>query len=96
MQRNGTDILLGDASGSKTRSSFGSSWGGGSGGGGNAGSQWSLTYVDSPSTTSSVTYKVVVATLGGSTLWIGGTYGTADASYAQVVPTTITLMEIAG
>jgi hypothetical protein len=96
LQRNGVDVFLGNASGSKSRSSFGAAWGGGDGGGGNAGSQWSLSFLDSPNTTASLTYKIVVASFGGQALWVGGTYGSADASYSQVLPTTITLMEIKG
>ena len=51
-------------------------------------------FLDSPATTSSTTYKVQVAAESGGTVLIGGSYNDAGA-YNQSVSSTLTLMEIA-
>jgi hypothetical protein len=53
-------------------------------------------YVDSPSSTSALTYKWQVFTFSGRTIFVGSTPSTSDANTSVSVPSTITLMEIAG
>jgi hypothetical protein len=48
-----------------------------------------ISYLDSPSTTSSTTYSLYISSYGGNTVALGG--GSSPTYY----PTTITLMEIA-
>jgi hypothetical protein len=61
-------------------------------------SVWSLpsaqVFVDSPATTSTVTYKVQAWCRSGRNMCVGGSYGSDDA-YRASAPSTITLMEIA-
>ena len=53
-------------------------------------------YLDSPATTSSITYKIqAYGESGGSTLGLGGSY-TTSAVYSARSPSQITVMEIAG
>ncbi len=88
--RDSTNILLGDASGSRTRSS--------------AGSAASLTgeahaismnYLDSPATTSATTYKVTYSGMGGEIVSInlGRNDNNSDAPSARTA-STIVVMEI--
>jgi hypothetical protein len=94
--RNSSLIFLGDAAGAnQPRASFGQAWGGGDGGGSTAGALWSLNFLDSPATTSATTYKIQVSS-AGTTLWINGSYGVADASFSQRMPASMILMEISG
>ena len=93
LMRDSTSIYNGDDSGSATGASSG-----------RYGRQSSyqtdpvqIMYLDSPSTTSSTTYKVQVNSTRGSS-WrvsIGGTYSTTFAGYTRV-PTNLILMEVAG
>ena len=94
IQRNGTDMVLGDVAGDATRcfsiGAFGNN---------------SLIanivipllgiYLDSPSTTSAVTYQAQVITTNGGTAYFGRTANVADANRGSC-PSTITVMEIAG
>lgn len=86
--RGSTDIAIGDARGSSTRVTFSTSA---------SSTNWSsffgVTFLDSPATTSSTTYKVQVAAESGSTLLVGGSY-TSSASYNGSSPIILTLMEI--
>jgi hypothetical protein len=94
IQRNGTDMVLGDAVGSATRC-FSN--------GGFANN--SLTpniiipllgiYLDSPATTSAVTYQAQIIVTNGGTAYFGRTADTVDLNRGTN-PSTITLMEIAG
>jgi hypothetical protein len=89
--RNGSDIFLGDAYGSASRASAGMYPAA------QASSQIvsvATSYVDSPSSTSALTYKWQVFTFSGRTIYVGSTPGSADANNVAV-PSTITLMEIA-
>ena len=92
--RGSTDINIGDASGSRTRATFGA----------NNHSDYtptntqSSTFLDSPSTTSSTTYKAQgAATQASATLYINR-WGDNDNDQAQRqrLTSSITLMEIAG
>jgi hypothetical protein len=90
--RNGTQIALGDASGSRIRST-------GQLMTSNAG--WSTTvtfnFVDSPATTSSITYTVQTRTNGTGTSYINRGATDSDGSIGSGrTPSSIILMEIAG
>ena len=52
------------------------------------------TYLDSPATTSAVTYKWQIATFSSRAAVIGATSGSSDGNNMSV-PSTITLMEVA-
>ena len=88
--RDATSIFLGDAAGSAQQSSgqIGSN-------NGNYGFGLSGQYLDSPATTSSVTYKIQTYGESGVTLGIGGSYLTT-APYSGRTPSQIVVMEIAG
>ena len=92
--RGTTDIYLGDARGSATRASADASQGNYVGA--NSRSQpVSIQFLDSPISAAVVTYKLQIITTNGGTALVGGTSSTSDANRSNV-PTTITLMEIAG
>jgi len=90
--RDSTAIKQGDAAGGRIRTTVGSI----SPGGNNdklapgAGS-----YLDSPATTSSITYKIQVQNYTG-TLVVNRSYNDSDASYSGRGASTITVMEIKG
>jgi hypothetical protein len=91
--RNSTDIYLGDAAGSRIRAS-----------------NWAYSdyynyaywqcpgaYLDSPATTSAVTYKLQLASgYSGTTVSLNYNYINGDNSYTGRAPSHITVMEIAG
>lgn len=87
--RNATTIYVGDAAGSAQQSAaqIGSTVY-------NYAQNLSGTYLDSPATTSSTTYKLQMYVETSSTGFIGGTYQTASAYNARV-PSQILVMEIA-
>jgi hypothetical protein len=87
--RDSTSIAIGDARGSSTRCFAGTALGGTGGGG-----SFTVTFLDSPATTSATTYKVQLAVESGSTALIGGSFASGGA-FNFSTPTTITLMEIA-
>ena len=82
---------IGDASGSRTRSAFGTR------GLHDVASQEQVTlsYLDSPSTTSSVTYGIDVLTSTG-TLYLNRTSEDTDSATFSRTASSITVMEIAG
>jgi len=85
--RDSTAIFIGDSRGSTTRSSSG-----GTQSNGNM-ENFSITFLDSPNTTSSTTYKLQGASETGGTLFLGGTY-ISSSNYYQSSPASITVMEI--
>ena len=93
LMRDSTTICIGDARGSATRASMDASQQ-------NAGTTrvWAkpnaVQFLDSPATTSQITYKVQAWIRSGRTLFVGGTSGTDDA-YRSNLPSIITVMEIA-
>ena len=92
LMRDSTAICIADTNSSNVRSSFANFYTADAGsfpaGGQN--------YLDSPSTTSSVTYKIQVTTGGSGTLYINrGSTTSTDSSRGRTA-STITLMEIAG
>ena len=94
--RNGTAIYVGDASSNRPQS-MGQFYIAG-GGGGYYIAQLGGTFLDSPATTSAVTYKMQFGADGTTqTVYINRTQGDRDAAnYDSRVPASITLMEVAG
>ena len=86
--RGSTSVFIGDSRGSTTRASSGKF----ADGGGNYPDNVSFQYLDSPSTTNAVTYKVQGSTRG-STLTIGGSYYTS-AGWQISTPSSLIVMEI--
>jgi len=95
--RGSTAIYQGDASGSKGRGSMVGLYDAASGTGAYSGGANHIHFLDSPSTTSAITYKLQGSVLSGSaTFYIGRTQYDGDNLNATRVPSTITVMEIAG
>jgi hypothetical protein len=92
--RNSADIALGNSRGSATRASMDATQQ-------TAGAVYlwakhsSIVFLDSPISTSSVTYKLQMLCTNSTLTFVGGTADVSDANRSNV-PTTITLMEIAG
>jgi len=96
LMRDAIPIALGDAAGSRVLASFATvpnirsndNYGGGG---------YSFTFVDSPSTTSAVVYKLQMATEGGTQGYINRTVNDTNASplYLARTASTITVEEIA-
>lgn len=91
--RNSTDIYLGDAAGSRNRSSNWlysdyynyATWGAPG------------AFLDSPATTSAVTYKLqMISGYAGVTVYVNMNYINGDNTYSGRYPSQITVMEIAG
>jgi len=94
--RNSTDIAVGDTAGSRIRST-GHFYRGFTGG------QYdiiptSMTWLDSPSTTSALTYKIQIANpySGSYVTHVNKTQNDTDADYNGRTASSITVMEIAG
>ena len=95
--RGSTAIYQGDASGSKGRGSMVGLYDASNGTGAYSGGANHIHFLDSPSTTSAITYKLQGSVLTGSaTFYIGRTQYDGDNANASRVPSTITVMEIAG
>jgi hypothetical protein len=96
LMRNSTDILLGDAAGSRTRTStsvYGKNAEGESAY--HAAPSLAINYLDSPSTTSATTYKMSWRGEGGGNFKaINGVAYATDSSFRTRTASTITLMEI--
>ncbi len=94
LYRGTTAVCLGDAAGSRIRSSA-------AGGLPISGATWrgqvpSFTFLDSPSTTSSTTYTVKIGGNGSTTMTINYDHRNTDAANDSArVPSTITLQEVA-
>jgi hypothetical protein len=92
MQRNGTDVFLGDAYNSSTRQSAAAY--AGVDGVTTQSISVATQYLDSPATTSAVTYKWQVSTFSSRTIYVGRSQNDSDAN-GNTTPSSITLMEIA-
>ena len=55
-----------------------------------------MTYVDSPSSTSAITYSVKIERYTSSTVWYNRPHTVADAGYSVFTRSTIQALEIAG
>lgn len=95
MYRNGTKIDYGDAAGSRAQGSI--AGGVASSGGTWRGNSESIMYLDSPSSTSAVTYTFALGGNGGATVYFNQDGRDADvANDSTRTASTITLLEIAG
>jgi hypothetical protein len=92
MQRNGTDVFLGDAYNSSTRQSAAAY--AGVDGVTTQSISVATQYLDSPATTSAVTYKWQVSTFSSRAIYVGRSQNDSDAN-GNTTPSSITLMEIA-
>jgi hypothetical protein len=90
LMRDSTAIAVGDAAGSRTRSSSGLNYQIDS----NRLDSYTFQTLDSPTTTSAITYKVQMLT-SASTAYIGRTFSDLDAGTWSRTACTITVMEIA-
>ena len=92
--RDSTIIAAGAAAGSRTQSFAGSFYNGIYGP--PAILTATINWLDTPATTSAVTYKIKAGAVGGGTLYLGrNATDTDNAQYARV-PQVITVMEVAG
>lgn len=92
LQRDGTVIGAGDAASSRTRS-FG---GGFYTPGGLTHAAYSITFLDSPATTSTLTYKIQAGSPGGAVVfYLGRNLSDTDNGQHCRTPQCITLMEVA-
>ena len=97
--RGSTDIYIGDADGSKRRSSMGTgSYGMPSN---TADGQYrleqdSLMILDSPSTTSATTYKLQIINVGGRTNYVNRTGNDTNGQQYPRTASSITVMEVSG
>tara|TARA_Y100001937_G_C7039302_1_gene293861 strand:- start:356 stop:901 length:546 start_codon:yes stop_codon:yes gene_type:complete len=90
--RDSTQIALGDASSSKTRCFGGSAYSGHVGD--TTHMPYNTNFLDSPNSSSQVTYKIQGAAIGGGTLYYGrGTSDTDNSQHARTI-NIITLTEI--
>ena len=90
--RDSTAIAIGDASSSRQRITQGGQF---QGGNNDKVAVYSGSFLDSPSSTSSLTYKLQVYRHGG-TIRVNTTFNDTDASYTGRGISTITVMEVAG
>ena len=92
LMRDSTAIAVGDAAGSRTRSSSGLTYQSDT----NRLDSYTFQTLDSPSTTSAITYKVQAITSSASfAVYIGRTFGDSDGATWPRAVCTITVMEIA-
>jgi hypothetical protein len=91
LARNGTAIGIADAAGSRTRSIFNIN-----SSNGDQPYLASISYLDSPASTSALTYSVQIANNGSGSIWINRSVNDTDATFQARYSSTITVMEIAG
>jgi len=89
--RDATPINIGDAAGSRAQSSSETNQFSTSGG-----MSVSLNYLDSPATTSAVTYKVQYRVSAGATVYINRTGADSDGATDSRMASNFTVMEVAG
>lgn len=98
LNRGATNILLSDTSSNRERTTFGMHW---TASGTLVFAQFlqipvAMTYLDSPSTTSSTTYAVYWADVNSATSYCNRSYSNNDETWSPTSTSSITLMEIAG
>ncbi len=86
--RGSTAIAIGDAAGSRTQASLAVE------GAGAASLPGTIIFVDSPSTTSSTTYKIQICTNGGGSAYVNRSDNDADAAGRARLASSITVLEI--
>jgi hypothetical protein len=93
LMRDSTPIAVGDSAGSRTPATTGMN-------GQSTASVMQVNFgqfLDSPGTTSAVTYKIQVrCTVNGQTAYVGRTITDSDTANYSRTPSTITLIEVAG
>jgi hypothetical protein len=89
LMRGTTALFIGDASSSRTRASAG-----GLMPNGRTSQQRNIHYLDSPSSTSALTYKLQWLAESGGTLYLNRDAGNADAVYSVMAASSITVMEV--
>jgi hypothetical protein len=89
LMRGTTALFIGDASSSRTRASAG-----GLMPNGRTSQQRNIHYLDSPSSTSALTYKLQWLAESGGTLYLNRDAGNADAVYSVMAASSITAMEV--
>ena len=94
--RDGTEIFLGTASSSRKRYTMGGVYGGSGENNIYSNPQSSLTFLDSPNTTSEVLYKMQTMSRGSADVSIGASTYNVDNDNTSRTPSSITLMEIKG
>ena len=97
--RGSTDVYVGDTEGSRTSSSMGTpSYGmpSNTSDGQYYLKQVSLNYLDSPSTTSSTTYKLQIRNYGGRTNFVNRTGNDTNSQVYPRTASSITVMEVSG
>lgn len=95
--RGSTAICQADAEGSRKQGSMVGLYDASNGTGSYSGGANHIHFLDSPNTTSAITYKLQGSVLSNSaTFYIGRTQYNLDNANASRVPSTITVMEIAG
>ena len=90
--RDSTPICVGDAAGSRVQATLGSMYYNQQ----NDTKSCSQNFLDSPSTTSSVTYKIQARTQGAGTLYINRSNTDVNSSNSGRFTSTITVMEVSG
>jgi hypothetical protein len=96
LRRNGTAIFVADAAGSRSRGSFaGGGYRGAAAGSGEMLWNENLTAIDSPATTSAITYDVVVSSITNAT-WVNRPANDNDTADRLRSVSYITVMEISG
>jgi hypothetical protein len=89
LMRDTTALFIGDASSSRTRASAG-----GLMPNARTSQQRNIHYLDSPSSTSALTYKLQWLAESGGTLYLNREAGNADAVYSVMCASSITVMEV--
>ena len=95
--RAGTDIYIGDADGNKRRSSMGTgSYGmpSNTADGQYRLEQVTLIFLDSPSTTSSINYKLQIINVGGRTNYINRNHHNGNTNNTPRTASSFTVMEV--
>jgi hypothetical protein len=88
--RDSTPIFIGDSSGSRTQSSFDNEVTG------SAQAQNGISALDSPNTTSAVTYKFQIRSTNGNTVGVNRAASDTDQASRSRTASSIILMEVAG
>lgn len=91
LMRDATPIFVGDAAGSRLQASYSNTAPNST-----VSQAAGVSYLDSPATTSSTTYKLQIASESGGTASIGSMGGDANATNFARFPASIIVMEIAG
>ena len=94
--RDSTEIYKGAADGSRARLTIGPLYGSGSNNNVYSLPVSAALFLDSPSSTSELTYKPQYFSRGSSNFNLGFTFYDTDNDNATRVPSSITLMEVAG